>query len=236
MSTAKRFTRVLVLAAALLLIFSSVAMASDWDVKYVYFERLDGNYYMVDYEEAWNQANKPSPNTNTKLYNTAVNGMREALLKGWEVYVVTKGGTMLDYSAAVDARQTIDDIQDWPAGSLDPAKTVIEYYLDHMGNVKERTPVPTTFTDGLTVEIFWADLAKSWVIDVMVDTSLGVFADATTIGEVQVKWQGAWRTATKLDTTNFVQRHRYLVPGTAGDKPVIGPADVRVFVDGWWHW
>ncbi len=225
----RSLTRVILLTIVFCLLFSATAFASDWAIKYVYFERLDKSLVMVDYEVAWEYANKPSPNTNTKLYNAAVSGMRDALLKDRNVYIVTKGGTAIHYSAAVNDQKKYEDVATWSSDYLaDPLPVAdTELYLNHMGNVVERNPQPLELPGWITVYKTWVQPVNGWVIDVVIDKDDPSFTyDPGVIGEVLIKGQ----TAIKQSSGAY----RILIPGAT--EPTIEPTDVRVMVDGWWNW
>ncbi len=174
----KHGARCLVLALLLVLVLSMAAAGNSSSAEYILYERSDGNYILVNYEEALEKRGSLS---GRRLYQKAVEDVQVALANFRNVYISTTIGSstvVIDYGKAVNDSKTfsqaVSDFSNYEA----PANfnTLADLYgqafremvLDG-NNVVLRRPAQEEAPDGIEINVVYSEFAASYFVNVKID-------------------------------------------------------------------
>ncbi len=226
----KLSAKIFMMTLALLFLFSSVVLASDSTVKYIFYERTDGAVIVVDYEKAiidiaiWHRR---------KLYDATVTAIQQALISNRKVWVEMKNGEVIDYRKAIADGKDFQDVLGNSDYLVARPKPDYEMYLTDFHEVALRYPkldYPAWLNRNAT-QITWSELANRWIVDIfIIESKLPpgdyVYAD---IKYVLIKE----RMASRVEDEG---RWRALLEGEKEFKPRIEPGDVRIRIGNDWFW
>ncbi|MGM0653330.1 MAG: hypothetical protein ACQES4_11220 [Bacillota bacterium] len=176
----KQGAKYLALALLMVLVFSMAAAGSSSNAEYILYERSDGNYILVNYEEALEYYTSGSL-SGRRLYQEAVEDIQVALSNFRNVYVSTTindSTVVIDYSQAVNDGKTFsqaaDDYSSYEApddyDSL--AKLYDEAFREMVldGNtVVLQRPARDEAPDGIEIYVVYSELAASYFVNVKID-------------------------------------------------------------------
>ena len=238
---------IVVLAALLFLVLfasavSAQSVPAEDEPKWVFYERpVNLVVVVVDYEEAVRLITDESDYT---LYDEMTSRMLSALANFRNVWIETKGGFVLHYSAAIDAGLTYEEAVNNPAFSASRPEASLEMYINPTtGFIDYRTPQAFDYPDWL-VEIqpgeysqaTWEFASGKWIIDIFINPDgLPIKTGLLTYTPSEINAATIFGVTAVPNSTKT--RWRITMDGVDGTEtpPAVGVGDVRIQLGGIWY-